>query len=495
MLKWKMLGSNLLLLLLLVLHGSVAAQTPTAYNTLFTTAVTFQNISTAATAVNFEFYGTSGGPAFGIYRSLDASAGSSLYIGSADVGVANGFLGSTVLATDQAVLATAVQLPPSTSPIKNRPISNAFTVNYTPVSTQVLLASVLKNKFGTTSKFAIQNISNQAVNITINIYNADNPSAPPVTITHNNVPVGEARHIDMASAVTAASFNGSAVVTANGNIVGTVLELATAGYAAKAFEGISAGAMTVYMPTALCNAFNSNPSLGTTTAYAVQNVATSGATNVTVTYYPGGATETVNNIAAGAKQSFNGCTKVNGTAMNGNGFTGSAKIVSSSSNIIAIGKAYKSSDANYATAFIGESTGAQKLALPYVRYSENNYSNGKNQRAFIAIQNISSSAVSNVQVKYYNPSGELVGTHTISSIPANMKANSTAKDAVLASGQTQIELDEFGNPEGGQAGYGGSAIIQGPTGAQLVATARISTWVVSTNSYEVAEDYNAFRLP
>ena len=76
-----------------------------------------------------------------------------------------------------------------------------------------------------------------------------------------------------------------------------------------------------------------------------------------------------------------------------------------------------------------------------------------------------------------------------------MKANSTAKDAVLASGHTQIELDEFGNPEGGQAGYGGSAIIQGPTGAQLVATARISTWVVSTNSYEVAEDYNAFRLP
>jgi hypothetical protein len=474
-------------------QGSVAAQTVYAYNTPFTTAITFQNVSTAATAVNFEFYNAGSSQAFGLYRSLDGAAGSSLYVGNSNVGVASGFLGSTVLATEQDVLATAIQLAPSSSSVKNRPISNAFTVGYTPVSAQVLLASVLKNKFNTTSKFAIQNVSNQAVNMTINIYNADNPSAPPITINYTNVPVGAAKHVDMNSAVSASSFNGSAVVTANGDIAGTVLELSTNGYAAKAFEGISAGATTVYMPTALCRAFHSNPALGTTTAYAVQNVATSGSTNVTVTYYPGGATDTAT-IAAGAKQSFNGCVKVNGTSINGDGFTGSAKIVSSGSNIIAIGKAYKSSDATYSTAFIGESAGAQKLALPYVRYSEYNYTNGKNQRAFIAIQNISSSSVSGVQVKYYNTKGELVGTHSLNSIAGNQKANSTAKDAALAAGHSQIELYEFGNPESGQAGYGGSAIIQGPAGAQLVATARIATWDFNASA-EVAEDYNAFRLP
>lgn len=449
--KMKTVGISIMLIVALLWSSTVLSQV--SYDTAFTTAITFQNISATPAAVNFEFYRTVNSQPLGLYRSLNGFAGNSLFVGSPDVGVGSSFLGSTVMWADQTVVATAIQLPLVGSPVKNRPLSNAFTAGFTPVGTRVLLASLLKNQFNTTSKFAIQNITTSDINITINIYDAANPTATPTTITSNNVPPGSSAHFDMGVTssvpIAATSFNGSATVDATGNIVGTVLELSTNGYAAKAFEGISAGSNTVYMPTALCNVFG-----GTTTAYAVQNVSTSSA-SVTVTYYPGNATETVS-IAAGTKKSLNGCLKVDGvTPINASNYNGAAKLVSTGGAIVAIGKAFKSADATYSTAFIGEASGSRKLALPYIRWSQNNYTTGKNQRASIAIQNASSSAVSNVQVRYYNAAGVLIGTHTISSIAANEKAGSSPINATLASGRAQIELDEFGNPESGQVGYGG----------------------------------------
>jgi hypothetical protein len=147
------------------------------------------------------------------------------------------------------------------------------------------------------------------------------------------------------------------------------------------------------MATALCN------SGGATTAYAVQNVSSTN-TNVTVTYSNNNAqTQTIN---AGAKKSFDGCG-----ANNPAGFSGAATITSSAGDIIAIGKVYKpGAPSTYSTAFMGESRGSNRVALPYVRYtSDANYNAGTRQRAFLAIQNVGANTVSNVKVKYLNKNG------------------------------------------------------------------------------------------
>src|SRR5690606_28868532 len=131
-------------------------------------------------------------------------------------------------------------------------------------------------------------------------------------------------------------FNGSDIISARqagtntpANIVASALELGTNPgnpNDAKALEGVSSGAGTVYMPSALCNAFG-----GQETFYAITNTSSDTATNVTVTYNNNN-TETVT-IEGGRKASFHGCN-----AGNPAGYSGSATITSDTTDIVVIGK-------------------------------------------------------------------------------------------------------------------------------------------------------------
>jgi hypothetical protein len=226
------------------------------------------------------------------------------------------------------------------------------------------------------------------------------------------------------------------------------------------------------MATALCGLG------GQTTAYAVQNTSSSQSAAVTVTYSNGLTQQ--GNIGAGGKQSFNSC---NASGMP-QGFSGAATITSSGAPIVVIAKV---GGAGRYTAFLGETSGSAKLALPYARWSNTKYDSGQYQRAAIAIQNISNSAVSNVRVRYLNKEGAEVGVHTIASIAALGKANS---NATLAG--SSIQLTEFGNPEANPGGgFGGSVIVEGPAGSQLIAVVRISS---NTSTGVVAEDYNGIAI-
>jgi hypothetical protein len=345
----------------------------------------------------------------------------------------------------------------------------------------VLLATVLKGAFNTNSKFSIQNASDGAVDITVQFF-AVGQTTPAATLTESAIPVGAAKYYDMgALSQIPAGFDGSATVTAvrtgtttAANIVGSVLELQTSGVGVRAFEGVpsTAASNTVYMATALCGLG------GQTTAYAVQNTSNSQSAAVTVTYSNGLTQQ--GNIGAGGKQSFNSC---NASGMP-QGFSGAATITSSGAPIVVIAKV---GGAGRYTAFLGETSGSAKLALPYARWSNTKYDSGQYQRAAIAIQNISNSAVSNVRVRYLNKEGTEVGVHTIPTIAALGKANS---NATLAGSSTQ--LTEFGNPEANPGGgFGGSVIVEGPAGSQLIAVVRISS---NTSTGVVAEDYNGIAI-
>ena len=470
----------MILAIILVLSSAslVSAQNP-ANATSFITSITYQNVGTAPATVSFQFFNEKSASATSVSRTLPAGAGSSLFVGglTGSEALPASFLGSSVLSSNQPIVATLVQLPQSTT-VKNRPLSNGFSS----ATSSVLLATVLKNVFNTNSKFSIQNADTGAIDITLNFFNADNPSAPAIVVTESNIPQGAAKYYDMANlgAISAATFNGSATVTAvrtgtttPANIVGSVLELGLGGSAlndAKAFEGVTGGSSTVFMATALCNVFG-----GTNTAYAVQNTGTAPA-NVTVNYSSG--TNEAATLQPGTKKSFLGCT------VNPANFSGAATISSTGGDIVVIGKVF---GGNLATAFLGEKVGSPKLALPYVRWaSDANFNSGERQRTFIAIQNVGTTAVNNVIVEYLDKNGTIVGTHTIASIAPGAKANSRAIDA-----GTTPQLIDFGGPEANPGGGFGGAVIVRAAGAQLVAIARVQSKV---GAVQVAEDYNGVAV-
>lgn len=468
--------------------GLASAQNP-AYTTPLVTSVTYQNVGTAEATVSFKFYNQKNGTPIDISRTLPAGAGDSLFVGQlqpTDPQLPEGFLGSAVLSSNQPIVATAVQIASTSTTVKNRPLSNGFSSG----ASTVLLATVLKNKFNTTSTFSVQNADSEAIDITVRIFDADNTSAPAIVLSETNIPVGAAKTYDMGtiSQISASVFNGSATVSAvkssdkttAASIVASVLEFSTNAYAVKAFEGVNSGAQKIYMATALCDAFNPKQR----TAYAVQNTSTTATANVVVKY-SNNVQETAA-IGPGAKRSFNACTAPSAIT----NFTGAATIESTGADIIVIGKAFfaDGSPAGFETAFLGESQGDNKLALPYVRYaSDAKYASGSRQRTNIAIQNIGTTPVSNVQVKYLNKNGTVVGTHTIASIEPGAKANSKPTDAGSSN-----ELLEFGSPDSNPGGgFGGAAVIEAPAGSQLIAIGRVSS---SISGNLVAEDYNAIPI-
>lgn len=469
------------------LTSSVNAQ-GSAYNTNFVTAITYQNVGSATANITFTFYPASGSP-ISVPRTLAANAGASLNVGTTTELSGFSGQGSAVISSDQPIVATIVQLPQSTT-VRNRPLSNGFSSN--DGSNSVLIATVLKNQFNQTTKFSVQNADTTSVNVTVKFF-AVGSSTP----THQetfSLNVGTARFFDAGTiGALGSSFNGSVVVEATGKVVATAIEASVdSSYKVSAFEGVAQGSNTVYMPSALCN-FGANQQR---TAYAVQNSSNSNTANVTVTYK-----DLSNNTVAtqgasippGAKASFLTCSA---SGIPTSGFNGSAIITSTGAPIVAIGKvsANPSIAPSFGTAFIGASGGAQKLAAPYVRWTQSRFDTnpGNRQRANIAIQNVGSGSSGTITVRYYDLNGVLIGTHTLGPIGPGQKANSNPISATLASGQTQDRLDEFGYV----GGFGGSATIEcANSGCQIVAVIRISSANSATSTANVvAEDYNAIPI-
>lgn len=216
----------------------------------------------------------------------------------------------------------------------------------------------------------------------------------------------------------------------------------------------------------------------------MQNTSQSASANVTVNYSNGGSESAT--IAPGAKRSFIACDASGVSA----GFSGAATVESTGADIVVIGKVFGSGNS---TAFVGATSGADDLALPYVRFTQAQWESGDRQRAYMAIQNIGSSALAagEITVEYRDRNGALVGVHTnSSSIGVGAKFNTNPTLATPQGSFTQADLDEFGYG-GGQ--FGGGAFIIGPDGSEMVAIARIQSRFGPAPGV-VGEDYNAIPI-
>lgn len=457
------------------------ARASTAYTTPFTTSITYQNIGSATANIVLTYYTENTGTQIsGGSYTLAPGASSSIFAGNVS-GLPAGFKGSAVLSSDQPLAATLVQVPDSMSNVRNRPLSNGLPEG----SNFVLLATVLRDKFDTTSRFAIQNADSSPVNFTLTIFDALSGGTPVYTDTKTNVPPNTAIYYDagtISQLVQSGGFSGSATISATGKVVASVMELSVSGTAASAFEGVTGGANMVYMPSAMCNAF---PLGGDAynTYYAVQNTSMTVSTTVTVTYrdlsnnYAGNQSAT---IGPGAKYSFVTCDADNMVQ----NFNGSAIITSSGASIVAIGKV---GGLGVSSSFIGATSGASKLALPYVRWTPLSvYNTGQRQRAYIAVQNIGNNTLNagDVIVKYVDKFGAVQGTQSLGALGPGAKQS--------------INWSQVGNDTDfgfyPPSSFGGGAIISGPVGSQLVAVVRIQTSNPGGVG-GVGEDYTGIPIP
>jgi hypothetical protein len=464
-------------ILLSVFVGSASAQ---AYYAHFTTSITYVNVGTATTStLDLLFYAKpdSVSPTTYSLPALAPNAAGSLFVGNLDNSVVPaGFQGDAIMQSDQPMLVTLVQIPQNAGAVKNRALSNGFGAG----APQALIATVLKNQFNTNTIFSIQNADSVMNTVTISFYNT---AAAMVYSFSQDIQAGAPFYVDAGQLAGLPNpFNGSAVVQATrsgggaGSIVSSAMELEITTTGLKAFEGVAAGSLKYYMPSALCVVFG-----GTSTSYAIQNTSLTNSTDVTVTYTDNnGATfNETKTIGPGAKASFVACDVMNDSTY------GAAVVQSTTQPVVAIGKAY---GAGLSTAFNGVDMGYQVIGLPYVRWATAaDFAAGSKQRTFITIQNVGADIVAGdtITVKYVGPDGSVKGTHTYTvpsgGLPNGAKFTSNASNAGLS------EFGYYGSV------FGGAAVITGPVGSELAAVARVSSQIAA--SQFVSEDYNSQPVP
>jgi hypothetical protein len=481
--------------------GSASSAEAQARDANWVVAVTYQNIGDAPATLVVNFYEEGSSvpipydPLAG--GTLAAGAGRSFFIGNVS-GVDPGFTGNAVISSDQPLVSTVVQF--SNDPgFKMRLLYNGFQAS--DADSTYFVATVLKNKFSRTSVFSIQNTENEAINATIKFYDADNNGNLASTITHAIEP-NSSRFIEMDDAADTGTlpsvFNGSAIIEAvkqagggAANVVAAVSEYYTNANIAADFEGLplSRAAQTINVATGLCENF------GLDTFYAVSNASLTTATSITVDYKDKDGNDVASdgpyNIGPGQKQSIRTCDPNDGTDMSG--FTGSAVISSTATDIVVIGKAQNSLNAggpntqDVFTAFLGEPGGSSERAIPFVRwandaeYNDANNNGGK-QRSFIAVQNLENSTTL-VDAQYYDKNGVLVGTHTLT-IPALSKGNTNASLAGVL-GSPGMTAGSFGYYTDGTFGAGVILVANSANpGAEFIAINR-------TQNPGAGEDANA----
>ncbi len=446
-----------------------------AYGAAFQVSITYQNVGTTATPVNIDFYPENNGTATSFSAgTLNPKASASLLVGSV-TGLGSSFKGSAVLSAEQPVIATVVQFA---SGIANRPLSNGFSRG----ASKQLVATVLKNSSNYSTIFSVQNAGAAAANVTVQFFAAGSTTAAH-TITVPNLAANAARYFDATQiAELGATFSGSAIVSSSTDVVVGVNELQVNGNGASSFEGTPNSGARVYMPSANCEYVGLF-----STFYAVQNASQSAPLDFQVRYKINGQADVIDgpySLPAGAKRSIAGCAKMP------RGSIGSAIVerTNGTGTLVAVGKV---AGGNITSSFLGavEGTGSTNVALPYVRWSPNaTFGSGARQRTDIAIQNISSTAATNVRVQYVDRNGSVVGTHTIGNIAAGQKASSNP-----AAGNALDPCGRFGEYGGGAdclgTSFGGGAIVLADAGS-LVTVARVYTG----NPTQAGEDYTGMNV-
>ena len=192
---------------------------------------------------------------------------------------------------------------------------------------------------------------------------------------------------------------------------------------------------------------------------------------VTVTYNSGKFES--QSLTSRTGRYFNACTPKSTVS----GYSGYATIKSNGPLILAKGVI---KNLGVSATFMGQSTGADKLAFPYASYSASQYTTGQRSRTTISVMNLGGNlAAGAVKAKYFGKDGKLIGTYTFPAFASGVRIDTNAAQLGAAGA-------EFGYYSDGTTG--GSVLLEGPAGSSLMAVGFVLN-VVSSGVYS-GEMYN-----
>lgn len=429
----------------------------------FSTAITYQNTGSTVAQVTILFYPEGATTPISIARpNLAVGASATVSVGSLS---SSGFKGSAVVKSDGQLSVVMTEIPSDTS-IKSRPNATGFRTG----NGDFWFLNLVKSSDH--SVFTVQNIDSSSADLTLTFYG----SGTPVTIAQTGLASGATHYFDLAqlSELTSTSYNAVHVIAKRSNgetgkIIGTLIHLAADPFYDSAIESLTQTGNVLYYPIARCGG-----TAGRSTKYFIFNPDASNSTTVTLTYSSGRtAAATVSPLSAAW---FDTCSNTGNAS-----FNGSAQVTSSATDILGLGYYF---NGGLNTQFYGMAVGSYKLAVPLASYSASCWTTGNRQCTEILIMNLGSSLASGaVTVKYYDKNGNLVGTHTLGAINSGNRGISTPADIGSAGA-------EFGYYADGTSG--GSAVIEGPAGSNLIA-AVFTSWIAGTNLH-YGEIYNAIPI-
>jgi hypothetical protein len=325
----------------------------------------------------------------------------------------------------------------------------------------VNLPLVLKNHFGISTWFNVQNTGNSAT--TVNVTYAGSPAPAGGCPESQVVPPGAAKTFTQSTnsclvdPAGNAGFVGAATLTSSQPIVATVIQVQTGTNMLLAYNGFTSSSTTLVMPSVSSNFFFSG------TGISIQNTGGS-STDVTLTYTPSpgfpGATCTetktippASSITFGFAQMPAGC----GTAGAGVtdpvnlGFVGSAQVTTNSANmpLVAIVNIITRGRGNSAAYnAVNPANATSNVSMPLVMDRHYNIFTG------IAIANVGTQATN------------ISCTFSGAGAPAPIPSTALAPGASLTVNQLNQATDPF---PGSNAGYVGAATCTASGGDAKIA--------------------------
>lgn len=336
--------------------------------------------------------------------SSDAQPVYAYQVGQVFIGTSGDFEGSAVISSGVPLVATYKQFP-----AKND--DGSGDTNYSPLlytsfdgSTQAGLGrfyipTVLRTPTYI-SQVGVQNVEPDLspVDVTVHFLNTDGQEVG--SISRPDLPGGESFVFEPTGDVVGDMFDGSVVVDAvksgtsdPGQIVAAVQELERSGRRGYAFEGAGSGAAAVYMPSAMCRYTTALQ----TAYFAVQNAGDVEDTVLVDYYGPTGAkitTLTAGNVKPGAKLSINSCDSRILRRTTGKNALAVVR-TQNGTPVVVVGKV--SSRTGLSTAYLGLTTGAKRVLLPYLEMDRGRYG----LRTYIAVMNAGTAPARDVRIRYY----------------------------------------------------------------------------------------------
>lgn len=474
-----------LLGIVVLIAGSLAplgVYAQSATNQPWSTSITYYTPSTTSGTLQISFYAEgSGTPINADPIQLSPHKAGSLFVGNVS-GMPSTFGGAAVLSSDVPVVATAVNIASGATNDYPRPLYSGF--DPSKASEDFLIPTVLYQRFGQSTLVSIQNVESSAIQATLRVYAAGS-TTPSFQQTYT-IQGQSAKLVAAADMGLSAGFSGSAAVEATGRVVAAAQETDDAGRGAKAFEGLAAdaGATTLYMASMMCNAFG-----GQTTFYAIQNAGGSQA-SVAIDFYDKNGTKVYTatgiNIGVGNKASVNPCNYTDQAAAL-NGINGSAVIRSTTGSVplIAVGKI--SGAGLTATAFMGQSAGDTKLAVPYIRWKA---VASEGWRSYVAVMNVGGGDATNIRARYYDGNGSLAATHTLASASSPLKRFTKVNTNPETAGALASNGDFGVSPIGGAIEFESDQPI-----VVVVRVSRETPNFAGEGVSKFAEDYNGVTIP